>query len=120
MTMLELYATTDKEKFPCAYPEYEKMREGTTFFADLYVAYATGGAKAIEDTYKRSMKSYKNNVKYLTELVVSLNHLLWMLHDRVGECPSTRLLHDLFYKCRNHCLENFKGDDLDFFSMVID
>lgn len=44
----------------------------TTFYMDFSIADHFGEA-AIRDTYKRAFKSWKNNVEYLTELVMALN-----------------------------------------------
>lgn len=46
----------------------------TTFYSDLSIAEWVGGANAVRDTYKKVMRSWKKNVKYLTEFVMCLNH----------------------------------------------
>lgn len=49
----------------------------TTFYSDLSIAEWMGGIKAVRDTYKKVMKSWKGNIKYLTEFVMCLNHKSW-------------------------------------------
>ena len=49
--------------------EYENERVETTFWDDFSIA-ERFGENAILDTYKRAMKEWKSNYKYLTELVI--------------------------------------------------
>lgn len=44
----------------------------TTFYTDFSIA-EPFGKDAIIDTYRRSFKHWKDNYKYLTELVMALN-----------------------------------------------
>jgi len=53
----------------------------TTFYADLSIAEWCSGIKGIKDTYKKVLKSWKGNVKYLTEFVMCLNHKAWEFAD---------------------------------------
>ena len=48
----------------------------TTFYQDFSIADAFGES-AIRDTYNRSFNVWKNNYKYLTELVMVLNWKIW-------------------------------------------
>ena len=48
----------------------------TTFYTDFTIA-DKFGADAIIDTYDRSLDSFKNDIKYMTELCIALNHKLW-------------------------------------------
>ena len=49
----------------------------TTFYTDFSIA-DNFGANAILDTFKRAFRSWKDNYKYLTELVMVLN---WKIHE---------------------------------------
>ena len=49
----------------------------TTFYEDFSIA-DRFGANAILDTYKRAFKYWKNDYKYLTELVMVLN---WKIYE---------------------------------------
>ena len=48
----------------------------TTFWNDFSIA-ATYGIPAIKETYQRVFAEWKDDYKYLTELVMVLNHLGW-------------------------------------------
>ena len=53
----------------------------TTFWSDFSIA-ERFGYEAIDDTAERAYEEWKNDVKYLTELVMILNHKCWMYyHD---------------------------------------
>lgn len=53
----------------------------TTFFQDFSIADNFGEA-AIKDTYDRAFKEWKDNYKYLTELVLVLNWKIWQWHGK--------------------------------------
>ena len=61
--------------------QFGDYKRQTTFYSDLSIAEWTGGIKGIKDTYKNVMKSWKNNLKYLTEFVMCLNHKAWEFAD---------------------------------------
>lgn len=48
----------------------------TTFWQDFSIA-DTYGLQAIQDTFKRAFDAWKDNYKYLTELVLVLNHKIF-------------------------------------------
>ena len=52
----------------------------TTFWTDFSIA-ATYGISAIKETYQRIFTEWKNDYKYLTELVMVLNHLGWDFYE---------------------------------------
>lgn len=120
MNLMQLYATSDKEKFPCAYPEWDKKRIDTTFFSDFYVAWSVSGLKGIRDTYKNAFSNWKTNVKYMVEMTGALNHLLWESYNRMGDCEISREFDKLWRKCHGYCLEAFEGEELEFYTMVLD
>lgn len=112
-----MYGTSDKDKFQCAYPEYEDKRPDSTFFADFCVA-CVYGEKAINDTYKRCSE-WKNNVKMWTELTGALNHQLWFWYDHGIEEYSI-LFDRLWKEADAYGCEHFKGDELRHFTTVLD
>lgn len=120
MNILNVYATSDKQKHPCAYPEWDKKRIDTTFYADLFVAWKGGGLNAIRETYKNCFDNYKNNVKYMVELTGALNHLLWDSYNTVGDCEISREFDKLWSECDSYCCNTFKDDELEFYTMVLD
>ena len=52
----------------------------TTFWTDFSIAEKFGVA-AIIDTCKRALCEWKDNYKYLTELVMVLNHKIWQWYE---------------------------------------
>ena len=89
----------------------------TTFFDDFSIADRFGAA-AIKNTYKRAFNEWKNNYVYITELCMVLNHKCWMWYDK-NETIS-ELYGDLYYKCRDWCLDNLKGEELTYFLETTD
>ena len=84
----------------------------TTFWDDFSIA-DVFGASAVKDTYKRAFNEWKTNYKYLTELVMVLNHKIWQ-HYQKNETLAT--LYDTLWReedegaCANtnsHGLSNF-------------
>lgn len=52
----------------------------TTFWSDFTIA-ERFGVSAIKDTYDRSIKSWKEDIVYMTELSMVLNHKGWIYHE---------------------------------------
>ena len=52
----------------------------TTFWSDFSIA-DRFGLSAIRDTFDRAFEEWKENYKYLTELVLVLNHKIWQYYD---------------------------------------
>ena len=57
-------------------------RVKTTFWMDFSIA-DRFGKSAVKDTYKTAFESWKDNYKYLTELVMVLNHKIWEHYEAV-------------------------------------
>lgn len=89
----------------------------TTFFADLSIAECFG-QKAVQDTYVKALKSYRNNIVYITELVLCLNHKIWQLHQ-IDE-PMAKLYDDLWRQGQEYVIKHFKGEDLSYYYNVTD
>lgn len=53
----------------------------TTFWEDFSIA-DRFGLSAIQDTFKRAFEEWKNNYKYLTELILVLNHKIWQYYGK--------------------------------------
>ena len=53
----------------------------TSFWSDFTIA-DRFGVGAIKDTYKRAFNEWKDNYKYLTELVMVLNWKIWQFHEK--------------------------------------
>lgn len=80
----------------------------TTFWEDFTIADAFGD-KAIKDTYKRAFKEWKEDLVYLTELVIVLNLKCWYWYEHKNEERSA-LYSDLYYQTNSYAWD-FVGDD---------
>lgn len=91
----------------------------TTFWQDFSMAEKFGG-KAIRDTYHRAFSEWKDNYKYLTELVMVLNHKIWQHYDPREDSPLARLYNELWEEADLWAQENLKGEELDYYYQVLD
>lgn len=115
---MRMYGVSDKERFDCAYPEYQEKRPSSTFYADFSVA-DVYGEKAIQDTYNRAFNEWKGDYKMLTELVAALNHKIWFWFEAGIEDYAT--LYDRLYKEADaYGVDNLKGEELAHFYRVLD
>lgn len=57
----------------------------TTFWEDFSIA-ERFGLSAIQDTFNRAFKEWKEDYEFLTELVLVLNHKIWQYHEKIGVC----------------------------------
>ena len=90
----------------------------TTFWMDFSIA-DRFGISAIKDTYKRAFEAWKDNTEYVTELVMVLNWKVWHWYKKKNSAYQ-KVYDDLFYKTRDWCLDNLKGEDLSYFLRVTD
>ena len=109
---------TDKDLFVCAHPEWQEKRESSTFWQDFSIADAFGPA-AVRDTYRRAFRAWKDDYKMLTELVAVLNHKIWQHYGR-GRDKRARLYDSLWRQADEYGSTHLKGEELDFFVMVLD
>lgn len=97
--------------------ELNGYRPMTTFWEDFSIA-DRFGYKAVQDTYKRAFNNWRTDYKYLTELVLVLNHKAWQHQD------SNPVLSDLYVTlyevCDNYAIDNLKGHELKYFFEVTD
>ena len=92
--------------------------EKTTFGTDFDIADAFG-EKAIKNTFERAFKEWKNNCKYLTELVMVLNYKCWQWYYRRNQMIS-ELYADLYYKTHAYAVKNLKGEELSYYYRTTD
>lgn len=89
----------------------------TTFWMDFSIA-DKFGFKAVDDTYRRAFKEWRHDYKYLTELVLVLNHKAWQFVD------SNPVLSDLYVQlyeeADNYAIDNLKGYELKYFFEITD
>ena len=90
----------------------------TTFWQDFSIADAFGD-EAIKDTFNRAFKEWKSDYKFLTELVMVLNHKMWKYH-RSGNTERSIVYQKLFETSRDYAIKNLKGDELSYYLRVTD
>lgn len=105
------------------FQEYQKKEYGydciTTFWDDFCIAEKFGGISGVKDTFRRAFKEWKDNYKYLTELVIVLNRRCWMLHNRgMNELSSVYL--NLYEKAHDYALNNLEGEEFDYYHQLTD
>ena len=89
----------------------------TTFWEDFSIA-DKFGFKAVEDTYRRAFKEWRNDYRYLTELVLVLNHKAW---QHVDTNPVLSDLYVTLYEVAdNFAIDTLKGHELKYFFEITD
>lgn len=89
----------------------------TTFYMDFSIA-DKFGVNAIIDTFKRAFRSWKDNYKYLTELVMVLN---WKIHEHYEKNNRyAQLYNNLWLELSNYAVENLKGEELSYYYNITD
>ena len=89
----------------------------TTFWDDFSIA-DRFGLDAIKDTYERAFDEWKNNRVYTTELVMVLNHKIWQWYE--SDKDKSFLYDQLWKKADAWCMDNLKGEDLQYFLETTD
>ena len=89
----------------------------TTFWQDFSIADAFGNA-AVADTFKRAFNEWKGNYKYLTELVMVLNHNIAQWYEK--NMPLAKLYNDAWTIADSYAVNNLKGNELNYFYDVTD
>lgn len=89
----------------------------TTFPQDFTIA-DKFGIKAIKDTFNRAFKEWKSDYRYLTHLVMALNHKIWE-HYKTNKAYA-ELYNELWQKADAYACDNLKGDELAYFYRVTD
>ena len=93
----------------------------TTFWEDFTIAEKCGGIPAIKDTYKRAFNEWKHDYKYLTELVMVLNHKIWQWYDDGGtHAEIARTYSKLWEEARDYAETHLKDEELDYYWRITD
>ena len=90
----------------------------TTFWSDFSIADAFG-VNAVKDTYKRAFKEWKDDYKYLTDLVIVLNHKCWQHYEK-GNTELSMLYEKYYYEAHEYALDNLKGEEFDYYFRMTD
>lgn len=93
----------------------------TTFWQDFSVADIFGPA-AVADTYSRAFPEWRGNYKYLTELVMVLNHKMWQHHnpEDENEMAFCKMYYRLWQEADAWAFDNLKDEELDYFIQTLD
>lgn len=89
----------------------------TTFWEDFSIADKFGIA-AVKDTCRRAFGEWKDNYRYLTELVMVLNHKIWQWYEVNGELA--RVYNSLWEQVDAYACENLHGEELEYFYSTLD
>ena len=89
----------------------------TTFYEDFSIA-DRFGISAIKDTFKRAFENWKDNYKYLTELVMALNWKIWEHYESNEKVA--KVYSDLWEKADGYAMDNLKGEELRYFLSTTD
>ena len=88
----------------------------TTFYMDFSIA-DKFGVEAIKDTYKRALKNWKDNVEYLTELVMVMS---WKAFEHEKNPVLCKVYSDLYCEADAFALDFLKGEDLEYYLNTTD
>ena len=80
----------------------------TTFWSDFSIAECYG-VEAIKDTYSRAKDEWKDNIEYMKEFAMVLNHKSWFYNKKNKEFSA--LYSNLWTETGIFILEHFKGDE---------
>lgn len=94
------------------------MEFSTTFWSDFTIADAFG-IEAINDTYNRAFNEWKDNVTFLTELVIILNNKCWWHYEHHNQLYCD-LYRKLYYKADDYAKTHLKGDDISYYFRMTD
>ena len=89
----------------------------TTFWEDFSIA-DLFGVKGIQDTYDTAFENWKDDYKYLTELVMVLNHKIWQWYEVDGK--RAELYDKLWRQTVNYAQKNLKDEELRYYYEVTD
>ena len=96
----------------------DNYKQLTTSWLDLSIA-DRFGISAIKSTYKSLLKNFNGNYKYITELVVVLNHKIWQYYDKNNN-QYMKVYNDLWDELCAHVYKTFKKDELSYFYRITD
>lgn len=89
----------------------------TTFWQDFSIA-DIFGKSAVQDTFNRAFKEWKKDYRYLTDLVIVLNHKIWQWYEKNDDLA--RLYNDLWEKAANYAENHLKGAELIYYYHTTD
>lgn len=114
------YAARCEQGWEKGLKEMGNYKRKTTFYADLSMAECYGKDE-VKDTYRRVMKSWIDDVEYITEFILCLNHKAWEWYGRKNR-EMSELYSTLYEEGRDKFYEKYEGDEkaCDYFFKVMD
>lgn len=92
----------------------------TTFWMDFSIA-DRFGVKAVKDTYHRAFKAWKHDYRYLTDLVIVLNHKIWQHYDDgKGNQVLAKCYDELWKKADAYAVKHLKDEEAKYFFEMTD
>lgn len=89
----------------------------STIYEDFSIADGFG-VEAVKETFNKVFNEWKNDYKYLTELVMALN---WKIAEHYNvDMNLARLYDELWRKADSYACNNLKGEELDYFYSTTD
>lgn len=89
----------------------------TTFWDDFTIA-DVFGIDAIKDTYNRAFNEWKHDHIYITELCMVMNWKMFQWFEKDDNKYQT--YYELFTTLDEWCMDNLKGEQLDYFISTTD
>lgn len=89
----------------------------TTFWQDFTIAECFGD-DAIIDTFIRAFNEWKNNVVYLTELIMVLNHKISVWYDK--DDNKARIYDSAWRRADIYACEHLQGEDAAYYYRTTD
>ena len=89
----------------------------TSFYIDFSIA-ERFDKDAIQSTYTQSFEEWKNNCEYITELCMVLNWKMFRWFEFNEEFFN--LYKELYQKLDQWCIDNLKGNDLEYYYQTTD
>lgn len=74
--------------------------------------------KAIKDTFNRAFKEWKKDYRYLTDLVLQLNHKIWQWYEVNEEIAE--VYNELWLQADKYACTHLKGEELKYFYRILD
>lgn len=103
------YAAVEEKHFEdtlAGFGDYERL---TTFYSDLSIA-ERYGENAIKDTYRNVIKSWMNDIQFITEFALCLNYKSWEWDSREND-SLVSLYADLFYEAQDKIYDHYKDNE---------
>lgn len=89
----------------------------TTFYQDFSIA-DHFGINAIKDTFKRAFNEWKDDYKFLTELVMVLN---WKIFEHYENNEQVARVYDSLWKqADEYAIENLKDEEAKYYYEITD